>query len=161
MKIKQALLILAFSLPILSTQAQTVTFDSVNAKREFQKHWQLSDKEIDQYEAFMQVEGRFRYPNMTPHEVLAISADSDELMRYYAQKAAQNEMKAVQAQLKFAVMVTEEKTKIFVELEKQRLIRALQEGLIAQEEADLEDKILESMKIVYGIDDENTEGEDQ
>ena len=111
----------AFCLLLTAAQAQnrtetTFTYTTTAQRQNFQKHWQLSDQELARYEEVMINEGRFRYPKLTPVEILAITAKDDETMRYYAKKAAADEMRAVRAQLAYAVMVTEEKTKIYNEL---------------------------------------------
>lgn len=94
-------------------RAEIVTFTTINERHDFQKYWHLSDDEMTRYTHFMRNEGNFRYPRLTPWEVLAISAQDDTTMRYYAKKAAIAEMRAVKAQLKYALMVTEEKTRIW------------------------------------------------
>lgn len=94
-------------------RAEIVTFTTINERHDFQKYWHLSDDEMTRYTRFMRNEGNFRYPRLTPWEVLAISAQDDTTMRYYAKKAAVAEMRAVKTQLKYAVMVTEEKTRIW------------------------------------------------
>lgn len=124
------LLLPALCLLLTAAQAQnrtetTFTYTTTAQRQNFQQHWQLSDKEMTRYEEVMVNEGRFRYPKLTPLEVLAISAPDDETMRYYAKKAAADEMRAVRAQLAYAVMVTEEKTKIYNELEAQAAARAV------------------------------------
>ena len=110
--------LLPATLCLLLTTAQaqnrtetTFTYTTTAQRQNFQKHWQLSDQELARYEEVMINEGRFRYPKLTPVEILAITAKDDETMRYYAKKAAADEMRAVRAQLAYAVMVTEEKTK--------------------------------------------------
>ena len=124
------LLLPVLCLLLTAAQAQnrtetTFTYTTTAQRQNFQQHWQLSDKEMTRYEEVMVNEGRFRYPKLTPLEVLAISAPDDETMRYYAKKAAADEMRAVRAQLAYAVMVTEEKTKIYNELEAQAAARAV------------------------------------
>ncbi|WP_040389459.1 hypothetical protein [Cardiobacterium valvarum] len=118
---KKALLLaalLAGSTCFAQTQSNTTfTYTTANQRNSFQKHWNLSDKEMERYEQVMVNEGRFRYPKLSPLEVLAITAPDEETMRYYAKKAAADEMQAVRAQLAYVVMVTEEKTKIYQELE--------------------------------------------
>lgn len=124
--------LLPATLCLLLTTAQaqnrtetTFTYTTTAQRQNFQKHWQLSDQELARYEEVMINEGRFRYPKLTPVEILAITAKDDETMRYYAKKAAADEMRAVRAQLAYAVMVTEEKTKIYNELEAQAAARAV------------------------------------
>ena len=124
------LLLPVLCLLLTAAQAQnrtetTFTYTTTAQRQNFQQHWQLSDREMTRYEEVMVNEGRFRYPKLTPLEVLAISAPDDETMRYYAKKAAADEMRAVRAQLAYAVMVTEEKTKIYNELEAQAAARAV------------------------------------
>ena len=118
--------LLPATLCLLLTTAQaqnrtetTFTYTTTAQRQNFQKHWQLSDQELARYEEVMINEGRFRYPKLTPVEILAITAKDDETMRYYAKKAAADEMRAVRAQIAYAVMVTEEKTKIYKELAEQ------------------------------------------
>lgn len=120
----------AFCLLLTAAQAQnrtetTFTYTTTAQRQSFQKHWQLTDQELARYEEVMINEGRFRYPKLTPVEILAITAKDDETMRYYAKKAAADEMRAVRAQLAYSVMVTEEKTKIYNELAEQAQARAV------------------------------------
>ena len=98
--------LLPATLCLLLTTAQaqnrtetTFTYTTTAQRQNFQKHWQLSDQELARYEEVMINEGRFRYPKLTPVEILAITAKDDETMRYYAKKAAADEMRAVRAQL--------------------------------------------------------------
>jgi len=140
------LLLPALCLLLTAAQAQnrtetTFTYTTTAQRQDFQQHWQLSDKEMTRYEEVMVNEGRFRYPKLTPLEVLAISAPDDETMRYYAKKAAADEMRAVRAQLAYAVMVTEEKTKIYQELEEAAKQRAAAQEAQATVDAETQAKI--------------------
>lgn len=135
---------LAFSLlfaATLAVHAQTVTFTSVDQRNHFQSFWQLSNSEMQRYEQVMMQEGRFRYPRLTPLEVLAVTAPDEETMRYYARKAAADEMRAVEAQVHFAVMVTEEKTKIYEALKEKAEARHNDEANKLAEQQLLEQKI--------------------
>ena len=135
---RKPLLLPVLCLLLTTAQAQnrtetTFTYTTTAQRQNFQQHWQLSDKEMTRYEEVMVNEGRFRYPKLTPLEILAITAPDDETMRYYAKKAAADEMRAVRAQLAYSVMVTEEKTKIYNELQLQAAERAA-----AREQAQLD-----------------------
>ena len=136
----------AFCLLLTAAQAQnrtetTFTYTTTAQRQNFQKHWQLSDQELARYEEVMINEGRFRYPKLTPVEILAITAKDDETMRYYAKKAAADEMRAVRAQLAYAVMVTEEKTKIYNELAEQAAERAAAREQAQAEKDEMQAKI--------------------
>ena len=136
----------AFCLLLTTAQAQnrtetTFTYTTTAQRQSFQKHWQLSDQELARYEEVMINEGRFRYPKLTPVEILAITAKDDETMRYYAKKAAADEMRAVRAQLAYAVMVTEEKTKIYNELAEQAAERAAAREQAQAEKDEMQAKI--------------------
>ena len=136
----------AFCLLLTTAQAQnrtetTFTYTTTAQRQNFQKHWQLSDQELARYEEVMINEGRFRYPKLTPVEILAITAKDDETMRYYAKKAAADEMRAVRAQLAYAVMVTEEKTKIYNELAEQAAERAAAREQAQAEKDEMQAKI--------------------
>ena len=136
----------AFCLLLTTAQAQnrtetTFTYTTTAQRQSFQKHWQLSDQDLARYEEVMINEGRFRYPKLTPVEILAITAKDDETMRYYAKKAAADEMRAVRAQLAYAVMVTEEKTKIYNELAEQAAERAAAREQAQAEKDEMQAKI--------------------
>ena len=140
--------LLPATLCLLLTTAQaqnrtetTFTYTTTAQRQNFQKHWQLSDQELARYEEVMINEGRFRYPKLTPVEILAITAKDDETMRYYAKKAAADEMRAVRAQLAYAVMVTEEKTKIYNELAEQAAERAAASEQAQAEKDEMQAKI--------------------
>ncbi|WP_314258626.1 hypothetical protein [Cardiobacterium hominis] len=140
--------LLPATLCLLLTTAQaqnrtetTFTYTTTAQRQNFQKHWQLSDQELARYEEVMINEGRFRYPKLTPVEILAITAKDDETMRYYAKKAAADEMRAVRAQLAYAVMVTEEKTKIYNELAEQAAERAAAREQAQAEKDEMQAKI--------------------
>ena len=140
--------LLPATLCLLLTTAQaqnrtetTFTYTTTAQRQNFQKHWQLSDQELARYEEVMINEGRFRYPKLTPVEILAITAKDDETMRYYAKKAAADEMRAVRAQLAYAVMVTEEKTKIYNELAEQAAERATAREQAQAEKDEMQAKI--------------------
>lgn len=140
--------LLPATLCLLLTTAQaqnrtetTFTYTTTAQRQNFQKHWQLSDQELARYEEVMINEGRFRYPKLTPVEILAITAKDDETMRYYAKKAAADEMRAVRAQLAYAVMVTEEKTKIYNELAEQAAERAAASEQAQAEKDEIQAKI--------------------
>ena len=140
--------LLPATLCLLLTTAQaqnrtetTFTYTTTAQRQNFQKHWQLSDQELARYEEVMINEGRFRYPKLTPVEILAITAKDDETMRYYAKKAAADEMRAVRAQLAYAVMVTEEKTKIYNELAEQAAERAVAREQAQAEKDEMQAKI--------------------
>ena len=62
-------------------------------------------------------------------------------MRYYAKKAAADEMRAVRAQLAYAVMVTEEKTKIYNELAEQAAERTAAREQAQAEKDEMQAKI--------------------
>ena len=73
--------LLPATLCLLLTTAQaqnrtetTFTYTTTAQRQNFQKHWQLSDQELARYEEVMINEGRFRYPKLTPVEILAITA---------------------------------------------------------------------------------------
>ena len=140
--------LLPATLCLLLTTAQaqnrtetTFTYTTTAQRQNFQKHWQLSDQELARYEEVMINEGRFRYPKLTPVEILAITAKDDETMRYYAKKAAADEMRAVRAQLAYAVMVTEEKTKIYNELAEQAAERTAAREQAQAEKDEMQAKI--------------------
>ncbi len=92
--------------------AEKVTYTTYNNKKAFIQHWKLTEEELKRYDTFMDVEGKYRYPNLTPLEVLGISAETDEQRQYYAKKAAQNERDQVKKQLKFIVLTTEYKKQL-------------------------------------------------
>ncbi|SUO96631.1 hypothetical protein [Suttonella ornithocola] len=129
-----------------SLHAQTVSYTTINDKKSFQKHWKLSDDEVKRYIDFMDIEGRYRYSNLTPYEVLSLSAPNEETMRYYAKKAAIDEMNAVKKQIQFAVMVTEEKTILWNEAEEKLEKKREEEAQKAAEELALNRKIEEAQK---------------
>lgn len=140
--------LLPATLCLLLTTAQaqnrtetTFTYTTTAQRQNFQKHWQLSDQELARYEEVMINEGRFRYPKLTPVEILAITAKDDETMRYYAKKAAADEMRAVRAQIAYAVMVTEEKTKIYKELAEQAAERTAAREQAQAEKDEMQAKI--------------------
>lgn len=140
--------LLPATLCLLLTTAQaqnrtetTFTYTTTAQRQNFQKHWQLSDQELARYEEVMINEGRFRYPKLTPVEILAITAKDDETMRYYAKKAAADEMRAVRAQIAYAVMVTEEKTKIYNELAEQAAERTAAREQAQAEKDEMQAKI--------------------
>ena len=140
--------LLPATLCLLLTTAQaqnrtetTFTYTTTAQRQNFQKHWQLSDQELARYEEVMINEGRFRYPKLTPVEILAITAKDDETMRYYAKKAAAVEMRAVRAQIAYAVMVTEEKTKIYNELAEQAAERTAAREQAQAEKDEMQAKI--------------------
>ena len=128
----------------LPVAAETVTFTTIDQQRDFQKYWHLSDDEIERYKKFMRNEGKFRYPRLTPLEVLAISAPDDATMRYYAKKAAADEMRAVNAQLKYAVMVTEEKTKIWRQEQIRHDVGKQKKGIKKEKNTKLHENIKEN-----------------
>ena len=140
--------LLPATLCLLLTTAQaqnrtetTFTYTTTAQRQNFQKHWQLSDQELARYEEVMINEGRFRYPKLTPVEILAITAKDDETMRYYAKKAAADEMRAVRAQIAYAVMATEEKTKIYNELAEQAAERTAAREQAQAEKDEMQAKI--------------------
>ena len=140
--------LLPATLCLLLTTAQaqnrtetTFTYTTTAQRQNFQKHWQLSDQELARYEEVMINEGRFRYPKLTPVEILAITAKDDETMRDYAKKAAADEMRAVRAQIAYAVMVTEEKTKIYNELAEQAAERTAAREQAQAEKDEMQAKI--------------------
>lgn len=103
---KLAIPLLAVSVSFVN--AQSITNTSFN-KGKFLKHWNITEEELERYQAYMDIEGKFRYPNLTPLEVLGITAESETQMQYYAKKAAINERAQVKKEIKFAVMTTEYK----------------------------------------------------
>lgn len=110
--IATTLLLLASTMTVSTALAQSYSYTTIDAKADresFIKHWGISDEEYDRYLRFMQVEGRFRYKDLTPLEVLGLSASDDATMQYYAKKAAANEREAVKKQLRFIIMTTEYK----------------------------------------------------
>lgn len=134
--------LLAGSTCFAQTQSNTTfTYTTANQRNSFQKHWNLNDKEMERYEQVMINEGRFRYPKLSPLEVLAITAPDEATMRYYAKKAAADEMQAVRAQLAYVVMVTEEKTKIYHELEEAAKQRAAAQEAQTAVDAETQAKI--------------------
>lgn len=133
--------------------AENITFTTID-KNAFQSHWQLTDKEMKRYEQVMKNEGQFRYPKLTPLEVLAITAPDEVTMRYYAKKAAKDEFEAVEAQLKFAVMVTEEKTKLWNQKEAEMRSDAINQE---REEAEEQEKQKAIAEIVEAVQKENAE----
>ena len=145
-KMMRKLLPATLCLLLTTAQAQnrtdtTFTYTTTAQRQNFQKHWQLSDQELARYEEVMINEGRFRYPKLTPVEILAITAKDDETMRYYAKKAAADEMRAVRAQIAYAVMVTEEKTKIYNELAEQAAERTAAREQAQAEKDEMQAKI--------------------
>ncbi|MBS9781389.1 MAG: hypothetical protein KGV56_02735 [Gammaproteobacteria bacterium] len=92
--------------------AEKVTYTTYNNKKAFIQHWKLTEEELKRYDTFMDVEGKYRYPNLTPLEVLGIAAETDEQRQYYAKKAAQNERDQVKKQLKFILLTTEYKKQL-------------------------------------------------
>jgi hypothetical protein len=142
---KTALLLaalLAGSTCLAQTQSNTTfTYTTTGQRNGFQQRWNLNDKEMARYEQVMVNEGRFRYPKLSPLEVLAITAPDEATMRYYAKKAAADEMQAVRAQLAYVVMVTEEKTKIYQELEEAAKQRAAAQEAQATVDAETQAKI--------------------
>lgn len=135
------ILTLAIAGFIAFSHAETFTYTTIGQKLGFKERWQLSDKELARYEKVMVEEGHFRYPKLSPLEVLAITAPDEETMRYYAKKAAADEMKAVEAQIRFAVMVTEEKTILYERLKAEMEKRKLAEQNARAEQVLLEEKI--------------------
>lgn len=142
---KTALLLatlLAGSTCLAQTQNNTTfTYTTTGQRNGFQQRWNLNDKEMARYEQVMVNEGRFRYPKLSPLEVLAITAPDEATMRYYARKAAADEMQAVRAQLAYVVMVTEEKTKIYQELEAAAEERAAEQEKQAAVDAETQARI--------------------
>lgn len=97
------------SILLFSINAQTFNYTTIDDREAFIKHWKISDEEYERYLKFMQVEGRYRYKDLTPLEVLGLSAEDDATMQYYAKKAAEDEREAVKKQLRFIIMTTEYK----------------------------------------------------
>lgn len=92
--------------------AQSLSYTTFNAKEKqaFIKRWKISEEEYLRYQQVMRVEGqRYNGLRLTPLDILGITAESDELMQYYAKKAAIDERETVKKQMKFILLTTQYK----------------------------------------------------
>lgn len=93
--------------------AQEFTYTTFNAKEKaaFIKRWKISEEEYQRFLQIMRVEGQFRYNGLrvTPLDILGITAESEELMQYYAKKAAKEEREAVKKQIRYILLTTQYK----------------------------------------------------
>ncbi len=95
---------------------QTITYTSFNdkqLKQQMVKHWKITEEEYQRYADFMNVEGRYRYKDLTPLEVLGIAAEDEATRQYYAKKAAIEELAEVKKQMEFILLTTQYKTEIY------------------------------------------------
>lgn len=111
-------LFLALSLALASSvnAQQTITYTSFNdegLKRQMVKHWKITEEEFQRYADFMNVEGRYRYKDLTPLEVLGIVAEDEATRQYYAKKAAIEELAEVKRQMAFILLTTQYKTELY------------------------------------------------
>lgn len=111
-------LFLALSLALASSvnAQQTITYTSFNdegLKRQMVKHWKITEEEFQRYADFMNVEGRYRYKDLTPLEVLGIAAEDEATRQYYAKKAAIEELAEVKRQMAFILLTTQYKTELY------------------------------------------------
>lgn len=111
-------MVLGLSAIVSISSAQEFSYTTFN-QQAFQKHWGLTDDQVASYLRFMSVEGKYRYKELTPLDVLSIAAyqSGEETMGdYWAKRAAENELQAVKAQLLYAIKTTEYKTQIAAKL---------------------------------------------
>lgn len=111
---------LGFSLllSIGSAHAQSVTFGKIESPQQFQHYWGLTGEQMQTYENYMQIAGKYRHRDSNPLVVLSIIADDDEDKGYFAAKAAAYESQMSQREILSAWLISGE-------MEKQGLAQAM------------------------------------
>lgn len=105
-------------LSIGSAHAQSVTFGKIESPKQFQHYWGLTGEQMQTYENYMQIAGKYRHRDSNPLVVLSIIADDDEDKGYFAAKAAAYESQMSQREILSAWLISGE-------MEKQGLAQAM------------------------------------
>lgn len=98
--------------------AEHITFGTIESPKQFQQYWGLTQEQMQTYDNYMQIAGKFRHQNSNPLVVLSIIADDDEDKGYFAAKAAAYESQMSQREILSAWLIS-------TEMEKQGLTQAM------------------------------------
>ncbi len=101
-------LLCALLLVTVNSQAQNISFGKIQTPKEFQKYWGLTPEQMQQYEQYMQVAGKYRHQNSNPLVVLSIISKDPEDKNYYAAKAATYEHKMAKNEIETAWLMSKE-----------------------------------------------------
>lgn len=116
---KMLLTMLLSSAVIPSSLAQNITWGKIQSPQAFQQYWGLTPEQMQQYESYMQIAGKYRHQSSNPLVVLSIIAKDPEDKGFYAAKAAAYEHKMAKAEIESAWLITQE-------MERQGLVEAMQ-----------------------------------
>lgn len=98
--------------------AQSITYGKIESPQPFQHYWGLTDEQMQTYDNYMQIAGKYRHRDSNPLVVLSIIADDDEDKGYFAAKAAAYESQMSQREILSAWLIAGE-------MEKQGLAQAM------------------------------------
>lgn len=106
------------SISMSMSYAQSITYGKIESPKQFQHYWGLTGEQMQTYENYMQIAGKYRHRDSNPLVVLSIIADDDEDKGYFAAKAAAYESQMSQREILSAWLISDE-------MEKQGLAQAM------------------------------------
>ncbi len=104
---KSYLLALCSVIALSPIQAQNISFGKIQSPEQFSKYWGLDKTQVQKYEKYMQVAGKYRHTQVNPLVVLSMISDDAEDKEYFAQKAAKYESQMVQREIQSAWLITQ------------------------------------------------------
>lgn len=105
-KVTTSVMVLTLLVNLHSVKAENITFGKIVSPKAFQQYWGLTQEQMQQYESYMQVAGKYRHKDINPLVVLSIIADDDEDKDYFASKAAQYESQMSKREILSAWLIT-------------------------------------------------------
>ncbi|MDP8051516.1 hypothetical protein QJU23_03625 [Pasteurella atlantica] len=88
---QKLMLLFVICLSINNAYAESIKYGKITSPKQFQHYWGLTPEQMEQYENYMNIAGKFRHTNSNPLVVLSIISDDDEDKDYFANKAARYE----------------------------------------------------------------------
>lgn len=111
---------LLFSLFLLnSVNAQQITWSKIESPKAFMQHWDISAEDMQKYQQYMELEGKYQHAHLNPLYVLSIISKAPEEKGYFAAKAAKREHEMTKAEIETAWLISNE-------MEKQGLTEMMQ-----------------------------------